>query len=44
MSYLADYLEQYYEEVDYKTFYRNVFPTGSLQNKGDFEKGKYEIQ
>lgn len=41
MSYLADYLEQYYEEVDYKTFYRNVFPTGSLQNKGDFAKGKY---
>lgn len=41
MSYLADYLEQYYDEVDYKTFYRNIFPIGSLQNKGDFEQGKY---
>lgn len=41
MSYLDDYLQQYYDEVDYKTFYRNIFPSGSLQKKGDFEQGKY---
>ena len=41
MSYLADYLEKYFDEVDYKEFYRDIFPKGSLQEKGNFEKGKY---
>lgn len=41
MSYLDDYLEQFYEEVDYKDFYRDIFPIGSFEKKGVFEIGKY---
>lgn len=41
MSYLADYLEQYFDEVNYKEFYRDIFPEGTLQNKGEYDKGKY---
>lgn len=41
MSSLDNYLEQYFEEVNYKEFYRDIFPEGSLQNKGEYEKGKY---
>ena len=41
MSYLDDYLEQFYDEVDYKEFYRDIFPIGSFEKKGVFEKGKY---
>lgn len=41
MSYLSDYLEQYFDEVNYKDFYRDIFPEGALQNKGEYEKGKY---
>lgn len=41
MNVLTEYLQQYYDEVDYKEFYRDVFPAGSLQQKGIFEKGKY---
>ena len=41
MNVLTEYLQQYYDEVDYKEFYRDVFPAGSLQQKGVFEKGKY---
>lgn len=41
MAYLADYLYQYFDEISYKEFYRNIFPKGSLENKGEFVKGKY---
>lgn len=41
MAYLDEYLEQFYDEVDYKTFYRDIFPVGSFQDKGVHEKGKY---
>lgn len=39
MSYLLDYLYQYFDEVSYKEFYRDVFPVGSFEQKGVFEKG-----
>lgn len=41
MSYLDHYLEQYFDEVEYREFYRDIFPVGSFQKKGKFEKGKY---
>lgn len=41
MNILTKYLEQYFDEVDYKEFYRDIFPIGSLENKGEFVKGKY---
>lgn len=41
MAYLADYLEQYFDEVNYREFYRDIFPEGALQNKGEYDKGKY---
>ena len=41
MNILTKYLEQYFDEVDYKEFYRNIFPIGSFENKGEFVKGKY---
>ena len=41
MNVLTEYLQQYFDEVDYKEFYRTIFPVGSLQEKGVFEKGKY---
>ena len=41
MNILTTYLEQFYEEVDYKDFYRDIFPIGSFEKKGVFEKGKY---
>lgn len=41
MSYLSDYLEQYFDEASYKEFYRDIFSVGSLQEKGVYEKGKY---
>ncbi len=30
MNILTKYLEQYFDEVDYKEFYRNIFPIGSF--------------
>ena len=41
MNILTKYLEQYFDAVDYKEFYRSIFPVGSLENKGEFVKGKY---
>lgn len=41
MNILTNYLKQYYEEVDYKEFYRSIFPIGSFEKKGEYEKGKY---
>lgn len=34
-------LECLYEEVNYKDFYRDIFPLGSLEEKGVYEEGKY---
>lgn len=34
MNLLTKYLETYFDEVNYKDFYRNIFPVGVLQCKG----------
>lgn len=34
-------LESLFEEVNYKDFYRDIFPIGSLEQKGVYEEGKY---
>lgn len=41
MNILTTYLEQYFDEISYKDFYRDIFPVGSFEQKGVFEKGKY---
>lgn len=38
---LTMYLDNYYEEVGPKEFYRFIFPKGCLQEKGVYEIGKY---
>lgn len=38
---LREELDKRFKEVSYKSFYRSIFPKGSLQKKGVFEKGKY---
>ena len=38
---VSSLLEQSYREVDYKDFYRDIFPLGSLEEKGVYEVGKY---
>lgn len=38
---LTKYLYTYYDEVEPKEFYRVIFPEGELQEKGVYEKGKY---
>ena len=40
MNELTAYLEQYFDEVEPREFYRAIFPEGDLQKKGDLrEKG-----
>lgn len=41
MNILTKYLDTYFDEVDYKDFYRNIFPSGELEKKGEYVKGKY---
>ena len=41
MSYICDYLDENFDEVFYKDFYRNIFPIGSFEEKGKYIKGKY---
>lgn len=41
MNILTTYLKQYFDEISYKDFYRDIFPVGSFEQKGVFEKGKY---
>lgn len=41
MNILTEYLYTYFDEVEPKEFYRNIFPKGTLQEMGVFEKGKY---
>jgi hypothetical protein len=38
---LTKYLYTYYDEIEPKEFYRAIFPKGELQEKGVYEKGKY---
>ena len=40
--FIAEYLEQYFDELTPKEFYRNIFPAGELAaHKDKQEKGKY---
>lgn len=41
MNIITQYLEEYFGEVGYKEFYRDIFPIGSLENKGEYIKGSY---
>ena len=41
MNLLTDYLLTHYDEVGPLDFYRDIFPSGELQEKGVYEKGKY---
>lgn len=41
MNILNKYLNQYYNEIAPKDFYRYIFPKGELQEKKVHEKGKY---
>ncbi len=38
---LTEYLYTYYDEIEPVEFYRAIFPKGELQEKGVYEKGKY---
>lgn len=38
---LTRYLYTYYDEIEPKDFYRAIFSKGELQEKGVYEKGKY---
>ena len=40
-NHLTDYLETYFDEIEPKEFYRNIFPIGELEEKGKQIKGKY---
>jgi hypothetical protein len=41
MNIIGDYLDKIYDHVSYKKFYRDIFPVGSFQQKGVYERGKY---
>lgn len=41
MNIIGDYLDKIYDPVSYKKFYRDIFPVGSFQQKGVYERGKY---
>ncbi|WP_338848860.1 hypothetical protein WHY38_15545 (plasmid) [Clostridium perfringens] len=41
MNLLTEYLLHHYDEVRPIDFYRDIFPSGELQEKGIYEKGKY---
>ncbi|HBI6981976.1 TPA: hypothetical protein K8N16_002571 [Clostridium perfringens] len=41
MNLLTEYLLHHYDEVGPIDFYRDIFPIGELQEKGIYEKGKY---
>ena len=38
---LTKYLYTHYTEIEPRKFYREIFPIGDLQEKGVYEKGKY---
>ena len=35
------WLEQYFDEVEPKEFYRDIFPEGELEKKGEYNTGEY---
>ena len=39
MNLITNYLQQYFDEIEPKDFYRNIFPKGELQEKGDDHYG-----
>lgn len=39
--FIKEYMEQFFEEVEPKDFYRNIFPEGELEAAGKQEQGKY---
>jgi len=41
MNYIFNYLSRHFSEVPPLTFYREIFPAGELQKKGEREEGKY---
>lgn len=41
MNVLEGWLEQYFDEVSPREFYRMIFPEGELDTKDSFTKGKY---
>lgn len=41
MNVFEEWLEQYFDEATPREFYREIFPEGELQSKGEYEKGKY---
>lgn len=38
---VLEHLDARFDRVDYKTFYRDIFPSGSFEKKGIYEQGKY---
>ena len=38
---LTQWLELYFDEVDPREFYREIFPVGELETKGEYTTGKY---
>lgn len=41
MNVLEQWLNQYFDELTPIEFYRDIFPKGELQTKGEYTKGKY---
>ena len=41
MNFKVEYLTTNYQSISPKEFYRDIFPEGSLQEKGRYKKGKY---
>lgn len=39
--FLCDYLQQYFDEIEPKEFYRTIFPVGELEEEGKQQQGKY---
>lgn len=40
-NFLCDYLHQYFDSIEPKEFYRNIFPVGELEEEGKQQQGKY---
>ena len=40
-NFIVEYLEQYFDSVEPLDFYRDIFPTGELAEKGKQKQGKY---
>lgn len=41
MNAITEYLQTFYDEVEPIEFYRDIFPEGELQEKGVYQKGRY---